>query len=201
MSAIPRQHTSDRVFRRCFVIAIRHCLGLVAAAVLFGAQPGDVLSEIYEEDVVVITSTWDFSHFDCGCPPCHEPCRREDSAYFDCDLIFIFDPPLGHALVTPAGALALGDVPIDSVESVPLEGYDEAIAASINEEFQVNRTYVIRTREGTYALIRPTLVNEFEGGFTFRVKYQDDGSGIFRSGTAITEARTWSKLKALFFSE
>jgi len=159
-----------------------------------------VQAHVIDTEVTRLTSTWDFSKADCGCPPCRESCRREDEAYYDCDLIFIFDPPLGNALITFAGGLPLGDVPIDSVDSVPVDGYAQSISANLNEQFQAGRTYAIRTREGHYALIRPTYVNEFEGGFAFRVRYQDDGSTSFEEKSPIQKSLTWGELKCRILS-
>jgi hypothetical protein len=113
-------------------------------------------------------------------------------------MFFVTNPPLGQALITYFGGIALGDVPIDSVHQVPLAGYSDAIASDENEEFQTNRTYVVRTAEGGHAVIRTLYVDVFQG-MQFVYKYQNDGSGTFETDSHKTTSQsvTWSRIKLL----
>ena len=168
-------------------------------------QPDLARAEVVQDTVSVLTSTFDFADQDCGCPPCILSCRYpEHVSFYDINLIYIFDPPLGHALLANFGIVALGPVPIDSVLTAPVGGYVDAIAANINEEFQANHTYVLRTRSGGHAVIVPLIVNELGGGFTFIYKYQSDGTGNFEPNHVGSFAKpqtvqtTWSRIKARY---
>jgi hypothetical protein len=103
----------------------------------------------------------------------------------------VFDPPIGYTLETPLGGLALGDVPLDSVEVAPTTGYAEAIDAEHSEEPAPDRTYVLKTQGGGHAVIRIHTISL--DGIAFDYKYQNDGSGVFKH-VSVAPA-TWSQVK------
>jgi hypothetical protein len=175
-------------------------LTLLIGLTHFAAVPIVASGAVVQDTVSVLTGEWSFHRGDCGCPPCLEPCGLHYNSYFDVAVAFIFDPPLGHMLITYAGGQPLGNVPLDDVLQAPLDGYQSRISADLNEEFAPNRTYAIRTRDGGHAIIRTLTVNAFAGGFSFIYKYQGDGSGSFApslTGSSPIRESTWGKLKLL----
>jgi hypothetical protein len=153
--------------------------------------------EIIRGSVSMLGGSWIFNDGNCGCPPCDYACNIDQLPRLDLKWIYIFDPPLGNALCTPVGGQPLGDVPLDSVEVAPTAGYAVRIDSSYNEEFQVNRTYVLKTRDGGHALIRPSVLEESTARFVFDYIYQNDGTGVFTTGTAI-QITTWSSIKTRY---
>ena len=139
-------------------------------------------------------NSWVFARFDCGCPPCTQGCGSYPyrAPVLDFELGFVTSPPLGEVLFSHYGVIPLGIVPLDSVRVAPTDGYVDRIAADLNEEFQVGRTYVLRTSGGGHAVMIPMTL-QF-GISTFIYKYQSDGSGQFES-EAISLPVTWGALK------
>jgi hypothetical protein len=173
---------------------------LVARLFAIGLLPivaKDARSEVVP-DTVRSAGTWSFERADCGCPPCIENCPLSyGPQFFDIAMFFVTSPPLGQVLLTYFGGIALGDVPIDSVQQAPSTGYSDAIVADQNEEFQANRTYIVRTAEGGHAVIRTLYVDSLEG-MEFIYKYQNDGSGTFGAfHKTSSESATWSRIKSL----
>ena len=168
---------------------------LLLGCILLISTRAEAAAEV-QSDTATCPGTWVFKDGDCGCPPCQWSCAYEDLYRLDMLWAYVFDPPLGNYLETPAGSQPLGDIPIDSLHVAPSEGYVRHIGADINEQLSVNRTYVLRTRDGGHALVRPLTLDLFPPVFLFAYKYQPDGSGVF-DGTPV-KITSWGEVKTLF---
>jgi hypothetical protein len=154
--------------------------------------------EVLADSVLSPTWTWDFAKDNCACEPCSLGCPPGDQTPRDFGLAYVFDPPIGWALMAPSGGQPLGAIPIDSVRAAPVDGYVQFIDANDNEELTIGHTYVLRTMAGWHALITPLSIS-IPAGMTFIYKVQTDGTGIFIPDTKVSQT-TWGSIKGAFKS-
>jgi hypothetical protein len=166
--------------------------GILLASCCLGSMRAS--AELFS-GVAATPNSWVFARFDCGCPPCMQGCGIYPyrAPVLDFELGYVTSPPIGWVLFAPYGVVPLGATPIDSVKAAPTDGYVDRIAADLNEELQVGRTYVVRTYNGGHAVISPAIL-QLGLFFTFVYRYQSDGSGQFEFDAG-TRPVTWGAMK------
>ena len=165
------------------------CLGIGSCV-----QISPACAQVLADSVLVPVWAWDFGGANCVCEPCSLGCSPNDQTPRDFGLGYVFSPPIGWAIYCPSGCKPLGEIPIDSVDVAPADGYSESIDALHNQELSVGRTYVLKTMGGGHALMTPLSLSF--SGMTFVYKFQPDGTGVF-DRTPVSRM-TWGGIKRVY---